>query len=68
MKTATPFVQRGYAQAIALQRIFTFIFFVMITAGVPLYTPLDQLHTEASCGKDSDFFSMNLVEDSMIEL
>jgi len=36
----------GYAQAIALQRIFTFIFFVMITAGVPLYTPLDQLHTE----------------------
>ena len=39
--------RQGYAQAIALQRVFLFFFMVLAVAGVPLYTPLDQLQSQA---------------------
>lgn len=46
----------GYAQAIALQRVFLFFFMVLTVAGVPLYTPLDQLQSQEA--RDAETLQM----------
>jgi len=50
--------RQGYAQAIALQRVFLFFFMVLTVAGVPLYTPLDQLQSQASKPAGRSFFTI----------
>ena len=49
---------KAMRKAIALQRVFLFFFMVLTVAGVPLYTPLDQLQSQASKPAGRSFFTI----------